>query len=355
MYTPKDVIDEPLHVVTCITNTVRYKSRWKLYRDFQRHVRESGAILHTVEAAFGERDWALEEHAVHDGSPNMPWKSAGPPNVPNQGHGVYTQLRMDHLQEIWLKENLLNIGVSRLPANWKYVAFIDADVLFTRPDWVSETLHQLQHYHVVQMFSDAIDLFPDGSPQPGVQQKGHAWCHVHGILNDAVNTKTDAYGPKDTKLSVSMKGGTMYRHPGFAWAWRREAFNAVGGLMDKVILGSADWHMAWGLLGRIEETISRPLTDDYRKMCMLWQRRAVEHIKYNVGYVAGTIMHQWHGPKRARGYATRWKILADNHYQPSMDVKNDWQGILRLTDTKPRLRDQCRQYFRQRNEDSIDP
>src|SRR5271167_3001367 len=110
MWTPKDVIDEPLHVVTCITNSQRFKSRWKLYRDFQRHIRDSGAILHTVEAAFGERDWALEDHAVHDPSRHqpMPWKSAGPPGTDARGQGTYTQLRINEQQEIWLKENLLN-------------------------------------------------------------------------------------------------------------------------------------------------------------------------------------------------------------------------------------------------------
>lgn len=363
MYTPKDAVDEPLHVVTCISNTVRFKSRWKLYRDFQRHMRETGAILHTVEAAFGERDWALEDHAVYDPLVHQPmrWKSAGPPNVPSTGQGTYTQLRLMHQQEIWLKENLLNIGVSRLPADWKYVAFVDADVHFARPDIVSETIHQLQHYHVVQMFSDAIDLYPDYSPQPIVQQKSHGWCHVHGKLNEHVTKQnkggTDSYGAKSTAgagAKVSVDGGRMYRHPGFAWAWRREAFEAVGGLMEHVLLGSADWHMAWALLGRCDETVSRGLTEPYKRMCRNWERRAVQHIKYNIGYVPGTVMHMWHGKKADRGYATRWEIMVKNGYNPDMDLKRDYQGVLKLSDLKPQLRDDCRSYFRRRHEDSID-
>lgn len=362
MWTPLDSVDQPLHVVTCISNTQRYKSRYKLYRDFQRHVREGGAILHTVEAAFGERNFALEDHAQRPtDNYEDEWKSAGPPNVPNKGHGTYTQVRIDHLQEIWLKENLLNIGVSRLPYDWKYVAFVDADVMFARPDWVSETLHQLQRYHIVQMFSDAIDLYPDYSPQPMVQQKSHGWCHVHGMLNEHVtkqnNGGKDSYGPKSVGTStvkVSQQGGSMYRHPGFAWAWRREAFNMVGGLMEHVLLGSADWHMAWALLGRVEETISRGLSEPYRDLCRRWERRAVEHIKFNVGYVPGTLMHNWHGKKRDRGYATRWEIMVANGYDPLTDLKKDWQGVLRLTDQKPKLRDDCRSYFARRNEDSID-
>lgn len=61
------------------------------------------------------------------------------------------QLRTSH--EIWLKENSLNLGFARLPPDWKYAAWIDADVTFARPDWACETVHQLQHNPVVQMWS----------------------------------------------------------------------------------------------------------------------------------------------------------------------------------------------------------
>ena len=33
-------------------------------------------------------------------------------------------------------------------------------MMFTRTDWVQETLHQLQHFDVVQMFSTYSDLGP---------------------------------------------------------------------------------------------------------------------------------------------------------------------------------------------------
>lgn len=356
MWSPKDTVDQPLHVVTCISNTNRYKSRWKLYRDFQRICREGGAVLHTVEAAFGERNFALDEHADHENAsdPEHEWKSSGPPNVPRKGQGTYTQVRLNHLQEIWLKENLLNIGVSRLPTDWKYVAFIDADVMFARPDWVSETLHQLQHFHVVQMFSEAIDLDPKYEPRGlgqynNARQMSHAYCHVNGLLVDQVTN--DAYDHKHRGAAVA---GAVYRHPGFAWAWRREAFDAVGGLMDHVLLGSADWHMAWALVGRVEETLKAPMSKAYNELCHQWQDLAERYIRRNLGYVSGTLMHHWHGKKVDRGYATRWKIMADHQYDPSQDLVRDWQGLIRLKDIKHGLRDDCRQYFRRRHEDSID-
>ncbi|CAM6004374.1 unnamed protein product [Sphagnum balticum] len=283
-------------------------------------VREGGAILHTVEAALGERNFALDQHAHFDNAEEdeLQWKSKGPPNVPRK-------------------------------------AFIDADVDFVRPDWVSETLHQLQHYHVVQMFSEAIDLDPKYEPRGlgeynNARQKSHAYCHVHGLLNDQV--VSDAYTtPEKRGAKVA---GDVYRHPGFAWAWRREALDSVGGLMEHVLLGSADWHMAWALVGRVEETLKAPVSKSYNELCHQWQELAERYIRRNIGYVSGTVVHHWHGKKIDRGYATRWKIMADHNYDPRQDLMRDWQGLIRLKDTKMGLRDDCRKYFRRRNEDSID-
>jgi hypothetical protein len=61
---------------------------------------------------------------------------------------------------VWNKENLLNIGVHRTPEA-QYIAWIDADIIFRRPDWPMATLLALQHYDVVQPWSDAYDLGPN--------------------------------------------------------------------------------------------------------------------------------------------------------------------------------------------------
>ena len=47
---------DQLHVIAVISNPRRYEPRYKLYRTFEQYVKDSGATLYTVEAAFGERD-----------------------------------------------------------------------------------------------------------------------------------------------------------------------------------------------------------------------------------------------------------------------------------------------------------
>lgn len=358
MWTPKDVVDHPLYVVTCVFNPVRFKSRYALYREFQKHIRESGAVLLTVEAAMGDREFALEEHAqpssgVHDGH----YKSFGPPNVPPSAAMPRERMKQDYIkvrvndeQEIWLKENLLNIGVQHLPPDAKYVAFVDADVHFSRTDWVSETLHALQHYEVAQMFTTACDMSPTHDVVQTHQGFGFNW--INGV--DGVQIRSGGLATAEGYYQYGAPGGkfTSYFHPGFAWAWRKSALDATGGLLDRAILGAADHHMAWSIVGQGVKTVPVGMTAAYKDMVALWESHAAA-LRQNVGYVNGTILHRWHGPKRDRGYVSRWKILEQNQFDPRTDVRPDSRGVLTLTGNKPALRDGIRAYFRSRNEDRI--
>ena len=87
---------------------------------------------------------------------------------------------------------------------------------------------------------------------------------------------------------------------------------------------------------------------------MEWQDRALKFIKKNIGYVSGTIVHNFHGKKRNRFYVERWKCLDEKQYDPIRDIKRDYQGLFQLDTDKIKLRDDIRKYFRARNEDSVD-
>jgi hypothetical protein len=64
------------------------------------------------------------------------------------------------------------------------------------------------------------------------------------------------------------------------------------------------------------------------------------------------MIHKWHGPRALRGYTERWKILEANAFDPYLDLRPDEHGVFEFTGNKPKLRDDVRQYFRSRNEDS---
>jgi len=122
---------------------------------------------------------------------------------------------------------------------------------------------------------------------------------------------------------------------GGAWAFRRSAFDAVGGLLDTCILGSADWHMTFGLVGAVDAAAElQYCSEPYVDVVLRWQARAA-NLKQNIGYVDNHAIHYFHGSKVARAYGSRWRVLLDNQYDPRTDVSRDWQGVLQLTGNKP--------------------
>lgn len=302
-------LNEKLHIITCITNYVRFKRRYELFWKFKNDIEKNkNIVLYVVEVALGSRPFMVTESA-------------------NPHH-----LQLRTCDELWHKENALNLMVAKLQPGWKYLAWIDADIQFINTDFVNETIHALQHYSVVQMFESVANLGPDGQ----------------------IITTFDGFGYKYT--SGAKYSGDKYKvwHPGFAWACTREAFNGIGGLLDVAILGSGDHHMALAFIGMVKQSIHGGTTPEYQAHIMRFQDKCDKYIKKNIGYVKGTIIHGWHGKYANRKYNERWKILVDNKYNPDTDIKKDWQGLYQFNDTKINLRDDIRNYFRQRNEDGTD-
>src|ERR1051326_8569574 len=330
MFERHDHIREPLHVITTVFNPVRYRSRWRLYEDFARMVQRSGAILHTVEVSFGERSAVL--------NPFDPKNAVPEPEYDREGNYIALRTR----DELWLKENAINLGFARLPADWKYAAWIDADILFARGDWANETVQQLQHHPVLQMWTESVDLSPDYEILR--RFRSFAWC----MKNDTPIDISGNYYYYD-----AFKSQEHYWHPGFAWAIRRDAFDALGGLVDWSILGSGDFFMANALAGRIVPA-SKQLGEAGSRWLENWKDRADRYVRQNVGYVDGLILHFWHGKKANRRYKDRWKILVDAGFNAEVDLYRDWQGLWQLNPDNKALRDGIRDYFRQRNEDGTD-
>jgi hypothetical protein len=298
-------LPKSLYVVTAVSNPQRWATRIANYWDFEKHITDSGAILYTVELALGVR----------------------PFDVTSSTNPQHVQLRTQ--DALFHKENLENLGMHRLPADAEYVAFIDADMIFTRPDWVQETLHKLQHFDVVQMFSNYADLGPDhrlSSPYPS---------YMFSYWND----------PNRRWLGA----------PGGAWAYRVSALRTLGGLMDRCILGAGDYHMAEGLVQRDPQAFSHPETKNcpeaYRSYIAAWKANAAK-LNKNIGYVDALMVHKFHGTRAKRAYDTRWKVLLDHQFDPYRDIQSDHQGVYMLTGDKPGLRDVIRKYFNDRDEDA---
>lgn len=318
------------YVITVISNSARYKRRYELYWKFKKMVEDAGVKLLTVEQAFGQRPFMVTD-------PNNP---------------MHIQVRS--IEELWIKENMINVGVqhiTRLDPLAREVAWVDADCFAMVPaiDWFEETWHALQHYEFVQMWEHLINFGPQNQPITGPQLSFMATYAAMGFQV-----------PKERNVKHTLAGHSgviSLGRPGLAWAANISALNAVGGLIDYCILGSGDWHMAHGLVGAMEVRGQEHKLSAYSRALLDWQEKAERWIKRDVGYVPVTVGHWFHGNKVDRKYPTRGKVLIDNQYDPRTDIKYDAHGILQLETWEPRqirLRDQIRDYFATRNEDSID-
>ncbi len=295
-----------LHIVTAIANPMRWSSRTRLYRDFERHMLDSGVHLTVVECAYGD-------------APHLLAGTPGVQHIPVRARSM-----------VWTKENLLNLGVAQLPDCAKYIAWIDADIRFRNPAWAEETVYALQLHDLVQPWSDCYDLGPRGEHVQLHRSFCRQWRDGQPI--------GECYG--------------VFAHPGYAWAATRQALEWLGGLIETAALGAADHHMALALAGKVERSIPGNLTQGYRRPLLAWQQRATQHIAGNIGSVAGTIEHHWHGQKARRRYVERWDVLAAHRFDPETDLRRNTHGVLELAGNKPELRRAMEAYFRQRDEDS---
>jgi hypothetical protein len=205
-------------------------------------------------------------------------------------------------------------------------------------------VHQLQHHPVVQLWSEALDLSP--SHELIQHHKGFVWCYHQGLPTHECH----GHYHKQKRLNVN------HWHPGFAWGMRRDAYEAVGGLIDFAICGAGDRHMAMSILGFGAQSCHPKGHPRYLARVLTWQGRA-RALKQDLGYVEGLITHAWHGRKRDRRYQERWQILVKHQFNPDTDLMHDASGLWQLITETPRqwaLRDDLRRYMASRNEDSID-
>ena len=332
-----------LHVVGVYSNPRRFASRLRLAREWIEHMHESGVRLILVQHAFGERPYDFDADDPLLRGVNLVSLRGGP----------------EH--ELWLKEGLVNAGFARVPEEAKYLCWEDADVRHVRSDWAAETVHMLQHYRVGQTWAQTIDLGPQGEVM--TNEWGHdvdrSFCAAW--LAGDIDEPTDGYGqPQSRALFARRTGEKDWRqHYGYSWAIRRDALKGLGRLLDWMVTGSADYHMALGFCGKLRSVTERELADHrekglshgYVRRLREFAQRCEEHIRQDIGCVPGTLIHGFHGPKKNRFYIGRKDILIESGFDPDVDLAADVNGLPTLVTDNRLLRDGLRRYNVQRNED----
>ncbi len=294
---------DPLYVVLPYFNFCGFRRRRQLFLEFVNRISKTRGIRIVIAEALGP---------------------APLPALPVGRH-----LKLQTPDQIWIKENLVNRAVTEFPDNWKYMAWVDADLTFLNVNWVKDTVTELESYDIVQLFQTAVNLGPTGESLK--IDRGFGYMHRD---SGTPYTKTDKYG---------------FWHPGYAWACTRKAFEQMNGLVDWAILGSGDRHMALAWIGRVKDSAPGNISPNYLNLLNDYQR-ACKGLE--VSYVPGTILHHWHGRFEDRRYKERWEILTKNSFDPCLDISVSNSGVTCLTRRGLRLAKELQEYFTGRREDS---
>ena len=302
-----DKIEQKLNVIIVISNPCLYAKRYILLKKFVQkiHDEEDYVNLFIVEMIYKDQKFIITDKN-------------------NKNH-----LQLIAEVPLWHKENMINLGVKYLlPKDYKAFAWIDADIELESSTWASDTLKILNgDKDIVQLFSHCVDLSNDNTNLNIFNGFGYSYI-------------------KEKKYT----GNTLdYWHPGYAWAITRKAYEKIGGLYDKGILGSGDNIMALSFIYKTEHVNNVKYSEDYNNSMLEFQEKAS---KLRLGYVPGVILHNYHGSKKNRQYTERWQILMDHKYSPKDHVVYNKKGILVPTNFfSQEFKDDILNYFKERKED----
>lgn len=220
------------------------------------------------------------------------------PELPNNSSisKIYTK------DLLWHKETLLNKIVSELPNNFKYVFWLDTDVIFSNKNWLVESVEQLETNNIVQPFEYCVHLDKDydepdfditheyeyvNNPKTRHRKMWRSFCANYVTTDYSDDNNYDKHG-----------------HVGFAWGARRKILDSVP-LYDRALIGGADHLIAHAAAGHILHTcIKKSFTENLLEI-ENWSNKFYDVVKGKIGYVKGDLFHIWHGDISKRQYLKR--------------------------------------------------
>src|SRR5271170_7068280 len=101
-----DRVREPLYAIVPLHNPWRWKSRWKHTQRAIKHFMDAGAVVILVEVAFNRRELVFADSGIDGLAADCDIHG------PEFKH-KYIGLRST--SELWIKENMINVGVQAIP------------------------------------------------------------------------------------------------------------------------------------------------------------------------------------------------------------------------------------------------
>jgi hypothetical protein len=259
---------------------------------------------------------------VECASQNLPFHLAPSANV--------IQVRAS--SDLWQKERLLNSAIRHVPDFCTKVAWVDGDIMFENSDWAIQASEALNKCVVVQLGEQVIRL-----PRDRYSYNGNGQCR-------------ESFGSVYSKYpSAPLLGDVrLHGHPGYGWAARRAVLDEVG-LYDGCVVNGGDHIMAHAFCGDWESPcLAHIMGRDsaWHRHSIAWAKRAYPLVRARVGFVAGTILHLWHGDLPARAQVHGFEALKQAQFDPASDLEATDLSCWRWRSSKPLLHEALVEYLR---------
>jgi hypothetical protein len=217
---------------------------------------------------------------------------------------------------MFYKEHLINLVIVKPAVRvfQKYV-ILDADIIFDDINWVDKISSALNTYDIIQPYEYACKL-------------------------------TKQFTVEDVLYSICKK--EKEGHPGYAWAFRRDWYDRIGGLYEHAVIGGGDTCLVYKI-GTSNISISNIYSRELERCT----------IKTKIGFIPGTIYHLPHGTFIKRQYTTRMSDLENTlkslQISSLSDAVEEIEGILEWKQNcKDVMNKTLLQFFQNREDDNFD-
>jgi len=268
--------DSEAVIISCFFNPQRSKYRTSAFNKFYNDIKHLNHLI--------------IEGVISTSTPELP-ETENIKHVKTESH-------------LWHKEGLLNYAISILPKKYKYVFWVDADVIFDNKDWLVDGAEKLRSgFRFIQPFEYCVHLKQDTYDI----SNNDLWAIDEYLPNtyssNVWRSFSATFEQYKTSLANSLEYNT-YGHVGFAWGATREVLDKVG-LFDRALIGGADHVMALGAAGKLNHpSMLKSFTENLEEIDE-YQVDLYNMVQGKVGAVPGVLKHIWHGDIEKRQYLKR--------------------------------------------------
>ena len=260
-------------------------------------------------------------------------------NLPDYSDKIFMHIKISLKHILWVKDNLINIGFKHLPANWQYGAWLDRDITFSNPNWVTETIKKLKTCDIVQPWKECIHLTKKYNTLRRVWAKNktpfngtYSSCAVH-------------------KLNIE-----SWPDPGLAWAINKTFYTKIGGLYDTTIVDNTDLLLCICINRKKESSIKSYSAFEDKEIFLKHYSNSFNNYYQKFDgcksdYVEGLILHNFHGTLHNRQYFELLNIAIKYNFNED-DLCKDENGTLYFTEKGLRMQNEIINYFLNRKEDN---